>query len=834
MPQPLFTVVSALFDVERYVERYLESLESQTLDHSRVEVIVVNDGSTDASADLVRAWAATADFARVEVIDKENGGQASARNVGLDVARGDWVTFIDPDDTVSADYLERVADMLHTSRRTIDLVNVAIRILDEQEPGVERDHPRQPMFRQGDHVANLDRAVERFPGSAPTSFFRRSIIQSHALRFNESLRPNFEDGDFALRYLLCSPTRNVAYVASAKYYYLKRRSSTLGTTSGDPGRFTIVPQQGYLRCLQLAAERFGTVPMWVQHMILYELWWYFNGESARVRLGGATAERYGPAFLETLREISEYLDPRIVESATIRAWRPEWVAVLTHGLDTTPWSADHVEFDRGRLDSPWIRTRHLRTPGAPAPVYIEGGRPVQPEHTKIRPIQYWGRTLLVEDIAWLKRRRWLGVEVNGALCEWRPVRTRPVLRHPTARQLRQELSRASGAPLTSRVDGVLRGGRRFVDAWILCDRLHDADDSAEVLFKYLRKNRPEINAWFVIEKGTADWQRLAREGYRNRLIDPGSRTWRVAMSMASHIISSHADQAVIDPPQLRGLLRPDRKFVFLQHGVIKDDLADWLNDKSIDLFVTSTPDEYTSIVDDGTRYVFTSKEVKLTGLPRFDALLSAAQVVPDDDRNLILVTPTWRSWLAAPLAPGSQRRGAVPDIAESEFGQMWGALLRSSRLASVASEHRARIALLAHPNLQASLEHLDVPDHVDVLSFENAAAKLHFARTRVLVTDYSSTAFNAAFLNRAVVYFQFDRELMLGGAHVGRRGYFDYERLGMGPLTTSVVAAVDAIDDALHHAGPPQPYADRIARMFPFRDGRCSARVVEEILSLDD
>lgn len=277
-----------------------------------------------------------------------------------------------------------------------------------------------------------------------------------------------------------------------------------------------------------------------------------------------------------------------------------------------------------------------------------------------------------------------------------------------------------------------------------------------------------------------------------------------------------------------------RRFVSLQHGVIKDDLADWLNDKSIDLFVTSTPDEYTSIVDDGTRYVFTSKEVKLTGLPRFDALLSAAQVVPDDDRNLILVTPTWRSWLAAPLAPGSQRRGAVPDIAESEFGQMWGALLKSSRLASVASEHRARIALLAHPNLQASLEHLDVPDHVDVLSFENAAAKLHFARTRVLVTDYSSTAFNAAFLNRAVVYFQFDRELMLGGAHVGRRGYFDYERLGMGPLTTSVVAAVDAIDDALHHAGPPQPYADRIARMFPFRDGRCSARVVEEILSLDD
>src|SRR5690606_27410999 len=104
------------------------------------------------------------------------------------------------------------------------------------------------------------------------------------------------------------------YIDSAKYYYLKRRSSTLGSMTTHPGRFTVVPELGYLGCLEFARERFGHVPMWVQHMVLYELWWYFNGESTRVRLGGDTASELGPQFVELLRRIAEYLDPALVDS----------------------------------------------------------------------------------------------------------------------------------------------------------------------------------------------------------------------------------------------------------------------------------------------------------------------------------------------------------------------------------------------------------------------------------------------------------------------------------------------------------------------------------------
>ncbi|GAA3542804.1 hypothetical protein AFL01nite_10200 [Aeromicrobium flavum] len=830
MSAPLFTVASALYNVEAYVGDYLASLDAQTFDHGLIEILVVDDGSTDDSAQIVRRWADRTDFS-VRVLTKANGGQASARNLALEHATGAWVTFIDPDDRVSENYF---ADVAHLVGKNVDvhLVNMDIRVVNELEPGVERVHPRRAMFRRGNHVSNLDRAVERFPGSAPTSFFRRSVIEEHGLRFNEHLRPNFEDGDFACRFLLLAPTRRVGYIDSAKYYYLKRRSSTLGSMTSHPGRFTVVPELGYLGCLEFARERFGHVPMWVQHMILYELWWYFNGESTRVRLGGDTASELGPQFVELLRRIAGFLDPALVDSTTIRAWDRTWVAVLLHGIDGGTWSADHVEYDRLREDSKLVRVRHLRTPDAPAPVFRTSGAPVIPTHRKTRSVEFWGATRLVEEIAWLPRNKWLSVETEAGPIEWRPLRTRPVLRHPTPGQLKRVLH--GPKPASEPVRVTRRDRSRFADAWILCDRVHDADDSGEALFKHLRRNHGDINAWFAIEKDSPDWHRLKKEGHGSRLLAHGSERWSAAMTQASHLVSSHADQAIHDPPSLRGQLREDLRFVFLQHGVIKDDLSDWLNPKAIDLFVTSTPDEHESIVGDGSRYVFTTREARLTGLPRFDVLRAEAERTPDRDRDLILVAPTWRSWLAAPLASGEQRRGPTTDIAETEFGREWGAFLRSPELSALARKHHATIALLAHPNLAASLDYLDIPAEVQVLSFDDAAAKRHFARTRLLVTDYSSMAFNAAYLNRPVVYFQFDREAMLGGAHVGRRGYFEYDALGVGPATTTLAETVDAVGAALEHGlEPAQPYLDRMAKMFPHRDGRCCERVIDAIRDLD-
>jgi CDP-glycerol glycerophosphotransferase (TagB/SpsB family) len=97
------------------------------------------------------------------------------------------------------------------------------------------------------------------------------------------------------------------------------------------------------------------------------------------------------------------------------------------------------------------------------------------------------------------------------------------------------------------------------------------------------------------------------------------------------------------------------------------------------------------------------------------------------------------------------------------------------------------------------------------------------------VTDFSSMAFNAAYLRRPVVYFQFDRQAVMSGGHVGRGGYFDYDRDGFGPVVYEPLDVLDAVGAIVQHGGASEPYASRIEDTFPFRDGRCSERVAEAI-----
>ena len=104
------------------------------------------------------------------------------------------------------------------------------------------------------------------------------------------------------------------------------------------------------------------------------------------------------------------------------------------------------------------------------------------------------------------------------------------------------------------------------------------------------------------------------------------------------------------------------------------------------------------------------------------------------------------------------------------------------------------------------------------------------SRARLMVTDYSSIAFDAAYTGRPLAYFQFDTEQMLEGSHVGSRGYFDFQRDGFGPVAHTLDDAVRAIQDVIEAGVDPMPeYADRIAETFAGRDGGCCARVVEAV-----
>ncbi|KRB43332.1 CDP-glycerol glycerophosphotransferase family protein [Terrabacter sp. Root181] len=838
--RPLFSVVSAVYNVSRYLDEYIAAIEAQTFDLTRLQVVLVDDGSTDDSRAVLEEWATRA-RCEVVVLHQENAGQAAARNAGLERATGEWVTFIDPDDTVNAKFFASMAAFAADNPEVQFLsANVVLR---HEGTGELGKHPRSKMYAE-DRLVDLDVATSYIPGSSTTSLMRRDVIGD--LRFNAGLRPNFEDGDFAVRYLLAAPSRQTGFIGSARYYYRKRadQSSTLQTGISAVGRYSTVPRDGYLGLLREARQRHGAVPMWVQHVILYELSWYFSSEDAMANSASAISGDLAATFRETLGEIAELLSPDVVDSFTIRKLQPHWRDILLHGLRGQDWHTSYAVTDKYDRTKRMVRVLYRYIGEAPEESVYSRGELKAPRYAKTRAIEFFGDTLMWERILWVDARGTLELRLDGSRVEllggWEGVRTRALGARAIANRFRRPGRRRREAIDRLKVDPVrvlasrAQVGKQFDGAWVLMDRIHDANDSGEILFRWLRDNRADVNAWFVLEKDTPDWKRLKAEGYGSRLVAHGTLRWKLLMINAAHLISSHIDAPVQKPPAILKHIDPRWKFTFLQHGVIKDDLSRWLNPKQMDLFVTSTPGEYESIAGDGSPYVFTAKEVALTGLPRFDRLHAKAQRIQGDACDLILVAPTWRNWLVPPLKPGSQRRVIDSHFFETEYAKAWTAFLRSPELTELAARTGRTVAFLPHPNIQPVLAKMDLPDSVLRLSFDGADVQEYFARSAVLVTDYSSMAFNAAYMDRPVVYFQFDAERVMAGGHVGRAGYFQYPRDGFGPVVEDVDAAVGAVVDIAENGYAARPeFQGRIDATFPMRDGQCCARVTAAIEELD-
>ncbi len=840
---PLFTIVSAVYNVSPYLDDFIDSLEKQTFGLDRVQIIMVNDGSTDDSREILERWRARRPGI-VTVLDKPNGGQASARNLGLEHARGEWITFTDPDDMLEPNAFAEIEKFLRQFPGT-ELVALSRKIFFEKT-GKYGKHPLHRHFAVRNLVRDLDLHPEYFFGSAPCAFFRRDVIEREKLRFSELIKPNFEDGYFCNEYLLRAPRPLVGFVSSTQYVYRKRadESSTLNRSRLHPGRFTAVLEHGYLGLMRDALKERGHVPEWIHNHVLYDLSYYYKDEEAEFSRQTVAVGEVAAEFHRHMAEITALLDPAIVRGFALRPYRPIAREILLHGYRDEPWHTDFVVMDKFDSAQQTVRLTYRFTHELPKEEFYFYGQPIQPLHAKVRAPMYFDRALVRERIVWLPVGT-IRVKLDGQDVEVRTSEPDPPTWSLGTKRIRRGLDPAQIASdarsrwlsekrklrdrAITRLSRTRMVRRLFRRAWVLMDRIHDADDSGEHLFRYLRAHERSINAWFVIEGGTPGYRRLRKDGYR-RVIPHGTLRWKLLMLNCAQLISSHADLAVSRPSAITRLAKPRWRFTFLQHGVIKDDLSSWLNPKDVDIFVTSTHGEYHSIVDDDTSYRYTTREVVLTGLPRFDRVLEAGRKYPPERRDLILVAPTWRTWLVNRVSKNTHEWGInVQQFRSSEFAENWLGVLLSDQLRTLAERSGLTIGVLMHPNLQSIAPALELPPYIKTFDFETDVREL-FARARVVATDYSSMAFNAAYIERPVVYFQFDQERMFSGGHVGRGGYFEYERDGYGPITLTPEDALAAIEEAVERGPEPAPeYRRRIEEAFPARDGRCCERVVAEI-----
>lgn len=201
--QPKISIIIPVYNVATFLSRCIDSVLAQTF--SDWELILVDDGSPDSCGDICDNYAMK--DKRIRVFHKPNGGVSSARNYGLDVASGDYICFVDADDTIDNNYLN---DLITNS--DADLVMCGFR----SSMGVHY-LPKAEYISEDSLRERASEIVRSKAIYVPwIKLLKRSIIEEHQLRFDTKLRLG-EDTTFV--YLYLSFCKSVRFVSNESYYY---------------------------------------------------------------------------------------------------------------------------------------------------------------------------------------------------------------------------------------------------------------------------------------------------------------------------------------------------------------------------------------------------------------------------------------------------------------------------------------------------------------------------------------------------------------------------------------------------------------------------------------
>ena len=264
-----FSVIMASYNNDKYLEDAVESLTVQNFgfEHN-VELIIVDDGSSDDSLKIAKKYQKNYPY-NIQVISKENGGQASARNLGLEYAKGDYINFLDSDDKLSPNTFKAVYDFL-VKNPAADVISIPITFFDNQKGA----HILNYKYKN-EKVVNLLDEPDYPQLSASSAFIKREAIGN--LRFNTGL-VNSEDALFINKILIDNP--KLGLVKNANYLYRKRfdESSTIDNSQKKKGFFTDRLKYYFKELIDYSVKKYGKTPKFIQYTLLYDLQWMVKVE----------------------------------------------------------------------------------------------------------------------------------------------------------------------------------------------------------------------------------------------------------------------------------------------------------------------------------------------------------------------------------------------------------------------------------------------------------------------------------------------------------------------------------------------------------------------------
>lgn len=214
MKNHLITVVIPVYNVEDYVYNCIQSIINQT--YKNLEIIVVNDGSTDKSGDICDRIAES-DY-RIKVIHKKNEGLSSARNIGIDNAKGKYIVFVDSDDTIDYNMIEELLSICLTNRADIAICN-RYYVYDDGTKKLRYPKNKNNLIMNSEEAIKELNSFRYFDMSAWGKIYSINLFKD--IRF-----PNGKlSEDYFIMYQLFDKAKKIVCSFEPLYYYYQRKGS---------------------------------------------------------------------------------------------------------------------------------------------------------------------------------------------------------------------------------------------------------------------------------------------------------------------------------------------------------------------------------------------------------------------------------------------------------------------------------------------------------------------------------------------------------------------------------------------------------------------------------
>lgn len=215
---PKISVIIPVYNNEQYLEECLNSIVNQT--YRDLEIICVNDGSTDGSLSILEEFAQK--DPRVIIIDQENKGQSAARNAGLEVAKGEYITFIDSEDFVNPNTYMTALEFIKEN----DVVCFGIKVFGDAHLSRRKaDENYYKINFSGQHSITK-KVLQKTDNSVCNKIFKIELLDKYQIRFSEGI--HYEDAEFFFKYALVS--EKIYFIDEYFYNYRRRNGSIMSQT----------------------------------------------------------------------------------------------------------------------------------------------------------------------------------------------------------------------------------------------------------------------------------------------------------------------------------------------------------------------------------------------------------------------------------------------------------------------------------------------------------------------------------------------------------------------------------------------------------------------------